>query len=942
MGEVYEHFQKISELLGDRIQGIIMDPVFWITLLLLLCCIVLAYNGTSQGRLSGSIVNTVRQLGTFFIDTFNSIIQACRSLFGFLDVLKLLFFGHLGHSTLYVLTNYAIIFLSIASFTTTMNGLFSLIGWTGLLISFGVQVMELIAAMGLIICWVPPRGKLKETVIYRYCGARTANPCKEPGTVTTSRQENGSRTGWFRWGWVRRVMLPLLLAISYAASVTFSYCYIFNEVVMPEIAYDDYMESIDLVITNTELFEQELTTYRSELVRELSKLNGDVTTSNSFAERSYSTLENRVQALESDLDRAERAAAGLLENMQQVGQDDPNYPELQEAYRAELERRDSINAQLLELETTRGSDGYAVFTAIQLLEQYYADPLYLMRSEAGTENAVNEVMNAFSIVMEQGVGQVQMDIGVYTDSARVAFNNYTNLCRYYAEQGGTGLDLTAAAEGEASLEDLLSRRAEVLSEYSRLKSQTQDDGSEDPAAALKSAGGYLNGETGNLLIAAMQVLESVPQFPTVGPLWPGAEAESSAPQEPRVSAYLSQLNEKYRASNGQLSLQERAYTKLTSPNPTTARFCFIMACALDGMIIALCCLRGREYYANNVRNRRQMIALLFVNPLTEEEKENNERSRRRILAGAVLGCFAYLLYFRLLPGGGNGSAIMAPVLVVCGVLLLALLGAFRDMFHKKAEEQGKDGEEAPSPLRERLAPPVYALFSEDLRCGHFWKKCYVRRPRPSAVWGGVDYYLAEKRIWKQKEDHRIRTHVLGCGDYDEVVTTRRKSTEFYVPEKKVRERGLTLPFSILLSFGLAYRVRTPCDVDACAGQEDTEAGAEPAVEAQPSAAGEAGAAPAVEAQMPAAGETGAEPAVEAQPPAAGETGAEPAVEAQTPAAGEAAEESETREPAYILTEDFLRLLYECVMLRALTGNNWDYGMEDDLLDYEREEDDEED
>lgn len=104
----------------------------------------------------------MRQFGAFLIDTFNSIVQALRSLFGFLDVLRLLFFGHLGRSTLYVLTNYAIIFLSMASFATTLQGLYSLIGWMGILVSFGIQILELIATMGIIICWNHPWSEPKE------------------------------------------------------------------------------------------------------------------------------------------------------------------------------------------------------------------------------------------------------------------------------------------------------------------------------------------------------------------------------------------------------------------------------------------------------------------------------------------------------------------------------------------------------------------------------------------------------------------------------------------------------------------------------------------------------------------------------------------------------------------------------------------------------------
>lgn len=125
---LFEHYKAISSELGEQVETVVKTPFFWVLIFLLLGSRVLSYNSSSQNRLSGSLINTIRMFGTFLIDAFNSIVLACKSLFGFLDVLRLLLFGHLGRSTLYVLTNYAIIFLSMASFATTMQGLFSLIG----------------------------------------------------------------------------------------------------------------------------------------------------------------------------------------------------------------------------------------------------------------------------------------------------------------------------------------------------------------------------------------------------------------------------------------------------------------------------------------------------------------------------------------------------------------------------------------------------------------------------------------------------------------------------------------------------------------------------------------------------------------------------------------------------------------------------------------------
>ena len=43
--------------------------------------------------------------------------------------------------------------------------------------------------------------------------------------------------------------------------------------------------------------------------------------------------------------------------------------------------------------------------------------------------------------------------------------------------------------------------------------------------------------------------------------------------------------------------------------------------------------------------------------------------------------------------------------------------------------------------------------------------------------------------------------------------------------------------------------------------------------------------------------------------------------------------------AYLLTKECIRLIYECVLIRTVAGNSWEYTLEDDLLDYEREDDD---
>ena len=902
MGEIYTHFESICELLGEKVQNIITEPLFWVMMFLLLCCMVLTYSGASQGRLSNSIVNTLRQLGSFFIDTFNSIVQAVKNLFGFLDVLRQLFFGHLGQSTIYVLTNYAIIFLSMASFATTMQGMFSLISWTGILISFGVQVMELVAVMGLVLCLVPPKGKLKEAVTYTYCLPNEHQPCDDEKNNEKAAEmldeeikqlKNRHKTGYqkvytFWWGRFRRKALPVVLLLAYSSSVFFSYCYMFNAIVMPEIAYDDYMESIDLVMKRTEEFEQTLTTYRADLVQGLSRLNDEV--SANFAERNFPTLESALQTAQNDYEAAERTVNSTWQAAQGVV-GTPDYEDAFRRYQNAADQLEAISKRRNALIAERDSNDYAIFQTIQRLSDYYADPLYLRRiAEGGSVNEVAESVNRdFNTVLSQAFNTNRTTpLAASEDVLRIAFDNFTSLAKYYAEHGESGLDLS----GEGGVEFLLERRADILSEYNNLKNPPLDSDSESTASERqKAANSYLNGETGKLLIAAMQALEKVPQFSTVGTLWQGTDV-SIIPTEPIVSEYLTQFNQKYRASNGQLSLQERAIFKLSAPNSATAWFSLIMAATLDGMIIILCCIRERKYYTNNARSRRQMAAMLFVIPCTEEELERNEQGRRMILSGTVLGCLIYLLYFKLFPNGGASNAIEAFVLIIFGIMLMALLGALRNTFQKTkpvpaldlckgTKELEKESNSEADPIRTRLTAPALKLFKNGLKCDYFQKCCSMRRPKAQAERQGADYYQREKMLWHLKEDYKIRTYVLSHRDYETVVTSCSKNMEYYVKKTQVEECGLMIQFAILLSHGLVYPVKVPVQT----GVSNDKSGNN-----------------------------------------------------QSTAIGSTASAGPDTETAYILTKDFIRLIYECIMLRTIGGNNWEYGMEDDLLDYEREDD----
>lgn len=916
MGKLLSLFDEICRIIGNEAEKLFGSPLFWVMVIVLIACLVLTYSGNTQNRLSGSVVNTFRQFGLFFLDAFNSVVQAFKSLFGFLDVVRLLFFGRLGNSTLYVLTNYAIVFLSIASFSTTLSGLRTLVGWLGILISFGVQVMELIAVMGLIVSCVHAKGRLKETVAYTYHTGGLPEPLEPTNEekdadardetswqnfLTDSKAKIAYRTKRRKlplWGKVRRKLMACALIVAYITSVSFSYCYMFGAIVMPTIAFDDYLESIELVNQVTEDYQSKLTGYRSDLVTALREFNVEITEYNGLSGSDLGTVNARLSYLDSRLDALGNQMTSLLTRMEEEetrrgSREGSSYQELQSRYTTTRENYESVREEIAELEEVAGSSDYILYQAIEELNRYYEDPLYLK------EHMPDSVQDQFTIVIANGYMPHAEEISFHLESIRTAFANYTMLTNYYAEHDATGLDLTVSIEAngaESSVQGLLSNRAGVIDQYKKLNAaenasdsrgenrtdyEPNDNGkgdlmasAADQAAQLtdaeaETANDYLNGESARLLLATMAALEAVPVFSVTGEV-----RANRVLTEPSIASYLSKLNRQYRMVSDSVTLQERALRKLGHPFSPITWFSLFLAVILDGLIILLCFQRSRQYYENAIRNKRQLVSLLFVKPFTQQEGRENEDGRRVILAGTVLGSLIYLVYFRLFPDGGAEHKVLAFVLIVGAILFFALLQSLRGVLRRPS------GSPAPPFSDERFQNNVYSLFSERLLQGQFLKRCTVQFPKTVLRAKMYAHNEQELDAWKRIEDYKYKAFVPKQAYYETLVTHESVGLEYYVLNSDIKNKQLLFQFALLQSHGLAYHVEIPENAIPAETLEGKEVGSPPKRDMKESVS------------------------------------------------------------AYVLPKELMRLFYECILLKTVMGNTWEYTMEDDLLDYERNDVDE--
>lgn len=836
--------RKQSAVIWDEVikeLTVIKDaPAVWVVFALILIALTIALTGVQKNRLSKSLFTAVKQLFDFIFDTFNNIVLSCKSLFGFLDVLRLLFFGRLGDSTLYVLTNYAIIFLSVASFLTTLQGLSSLIGWIGFLVSFGIQVMELLTTLSLVVAFVPTKHNPEKKIEYAYYEPHTHLPAPYVERQSSGDNAVSKQKLPFTWGRSRRILLPIALLIAYCMSALFSYCYMFNIVVMPTISYDDYIESIDLVTRVTADYEKSLTEYRSELGEDLMLFLDDVAGASSNDESGYASLDAQIQSVETQAQQALNTVEALRSVLGAMSESDNGYSEQYALYQQAIANWNALQAQLDNLNSTKSGSGYALYQAIQLIHGFLEDPLYLtaVSPSGDIEATVSKLDEAFNNIIFIGYTPNAASLNYNIQSLRMAYNNYVLLEKYYAQHGTAGLNLSGTEE-QPGVTELLNQRSTVLSAYDAKLTQDQDD-----------ASGYLNQESAKLLFAAIQAIEDVPELGVVGEIQHALlDTEAIHPQEPDSVSSIQTLNKQYRTCSGRLSLQERAWYKLGKEHHSLmAWFMLIIAFVLDGIIIILCFQRGRKYYANEVRANRQLIAFVLTR-FFDEDRERKARLGAMIcvIAGAVgFGVFWII--------DATGWAL---VFLFGGVVLASLVAGiitYRSWPRGAAQPE--------SMLEKSLSKNGRSFLEDYIKTARFVKTSTEMRLHADAAKEMAAQHQQEKNNWRQNEDYKFRMPSFQLGDYDVIITNQDVRMECYVLADDLAEKGLSFAFHLLEAHHLVYVVEIP-------------------------------------------------------------------------------NESRETKKAYLLPKKFMRLLYECLLLRMIPGGSEEYSMPDDMLDYERSNDDDE-
>lgn len=693
-------WRDLLELLKANQQTIFQNPLVWIVFGLVAIGIYGLYDVPKKTSMN-SLGNVIRKLLQTLLDTVTDIINALGSLTGFLKVVESLLFGKLNKRTLFVLNNYAIIFLSMASFATTFSGLNIVLNWVlAAFISFGVQVSILVFGINI------SRNrnakslsgrkhkkkrqisnyeenleesndnlneinvKTKEVVRVTYRIFPLSDDYIHKGTLkirndeentyiekrqaenldkaTEAKKINKHKEKYKS----KKAILYFLLVTSLMISSSFSYLFMFDKFVNEQLPYDDHYRSLKIVHGIVRDYSEELSIYEDGLVDILSTYNDKVSEWMRLQESNPLILQEEIEQKRDELEtlEAERQDLGeqllledvldeqrLIESRIETAEDEIEKAE-GELKALEFRARDSVYQNQL-----------AAYESILELTSFYANPLYI------NEVDKNEILARF-LVLTQVESQYQNNNEDITqeyqdfeekqrNQVRDAFDMYYELCEYYAAHNNIGIDFN------------------VVEEQLNIDYQNTDGAEEYQA------------NTNGLLANMLTNINAIPLLSTVISPWTGDRVSMHNQED-----YLAKIYNLYRDSSGTVTIFERAFKKLlglNSEKATLARELALLAISFDLLIVWLTLLRGKKHYVSELGDLRRLVGVLMLDDSLEEANHSFRKSQGFCsVLGIVSGILTFLLYklnYVAEPASGQDDLFTFLIFCVLGLIVGLLI-----------------------------------------------------------------------------------------------------------------------------------------------------------------------------------------------------------------------------------------------------------------------------
>lgn len=620
--------KKLDEIISNKISQLQEKGIIYLMVIIAVAiAIFIIYDrDNDDSKIFSSITRCIRRFMVLLSDIASDFISILSSLTEILNLIRILVFGKIDSQTQIFLANYAIIFMSVVSYFTTMSGLMLVLGqWQAVLASFGIQVGILVFSGRLSQLFANqfPNNE-KNRYVYRIKEAESVCSCNNGQMECSKVLIKGNRTkqevetntpisnrSILLSEWVG---IPLILLLLMMCSSFFSYTAFWEKFVLPGVPLNEYINARVNISEAEEEYSKSLKKYQQQLEDILHRVNNTVL--EVIDVNSIKLLEPQIQKINNDIENLNLQIEEKTNELSNYNDDSTEMHVIEdevEELKSQLEQLQESRNNLEEQQYS--SYEYIINESISCLDSFYADPLNKDISHVDIESYWGDLHSAISHI-EEGNALFKPEQKVNLDAI---LNNYLELCRYYRNNGFAGFKMNE------------------LTSLDFQEMETNEITNEEYEQATK-----------RMLQQAIGSLESAPSFMTVDAIWnDGVIAETSK------TKLLEKLYSTYRNSSDHVQPTEKAIKSLislfllfkvdqpiTQTNTGIVFFVFLLAIFIDCTIVFISIWKGNKNTNRSFSELRRLVGILFI----QREQGRDEETRRMQLSVAFGLLFGVLMF----------------------------------------------------------------------------------------------------------------------------------------------------------------------------------------------------------------------------------------------------------------------------------------------------------
>lgn len=151
-----KQLNELSIIVKEKLIDLGQNELFWLVLTAIILIILIGNEQMRKAGLGKGIMGAIKELILYISALIVDVIDAVKSAISFKDGIRTLLFGHFSESAQFVMMNYAITFLSAASFLMVTGGLDNVIDTvSAIFMAFGLQTAFLLFSSRLVRYFFP-------------------------------------------------------------------------------------------------------------------------------------------------------------------------------------------------------------------------------------------------------------------------------------------------------------------------------------------------------------------------------------------------------------------------------------------------------------------------------------------------------------------------------------------------------------------------------------------------------------------------------------------------------------------------------------------------------------------------------------------------------------------------------------------------------------------